>query len=527
MSEKYNKISTDGQGNIILQDVHGKNITINQNDISIFKELLVEANQDLRILITEVFTKYSSQINEEFKIAFNEFNQIPSVILDEKEKLLNRMENLYKDFEKLKNTYNYFWENSNPCTNADCFEEEEWNELFDSIDRGECVLFVGQDISLNENKKSLHEQFNRKLHNKLSVRGVRYLMNDGFFTPRIEDNKSIIEWYYGNTSRHPDFINKKFVEENNIGKRILTKLSHIPFSLILAVAPDNTMHQIYNNLNLNYTYSFFDRKTKGDTINLDEPSKKNPLLYYLIGEPNGKFDNYIYKHKQLYEYIKEIQNLGLPEAIREKLSRASHFLFIGFDLRKWHNQLLLYLIENYHTNDKNVFRRSIMNSRLIPNMNDKINVSIEELKIAMKELTKTDRNLSSRLFEVLDQFKEKEQIVIDKKNKNAYIDTKPAYESDELKLLIKDQFNISFIENDFEYFVDTYVNKAKAEISGDLLISPADLFVSKNFEKIKEIRKKLALSLFDAQRSEVLENVGEIIEAIEEKTDRIIKQYTR
>ena len=59
--EKINKIETDGNGNIILQDINGKDITINYNDTDKFGELISLANEKLLSQIQEMITKQENK----------------------------------------------------------------------------------------------------------------------------------------------------------------------------------------------------------------------------------------------------------------------------------------------------------------------------------------------------------------------------------------------------------------------------------------------------------------------------------
>lgn len=75
---KINKIDTDGNGNIILQDINGTNITINYNDLDKIKNTIGESNRQLLQEIEKKFEIFSKKI--EFKNYNNYINKIEKLI---------------------------------------------------------------------------------------------------------------------------------------------------------------------------------------------------------------------------------------------------------------------------------------------------------------------------------------------------------------------------------------------------------------------------------------------------------------
>lgn len=68
---KINKIDTDGSGNIILQDVTGKNITVNYNDTAEIEKLIEKVN-DQQVFELKKIIASQTQFNQQlFDIASN------------------------------------------------------------------------------------------------------------------------------------------------------------------------------------------------------------------------------------------------------------------------------------------------------------------------------------------------------------------------------------------------------------------------------------------------------------------------
>ena len=117
------------------------------------------------------------------------------------------------------------------------------------------------------------------------------------------------------------------------------KLAQIPFSLIIPITPDNTMHQIYQKYNKKHDFLYYN----GNKQKTDEPTKEKPVIYNLLGNPafNGK---YIFTHKQFFEYMNVLQEVKIPQKTEKKVKEAAHYLFIGIDFNKWYSRLLLFAL---------------------------------------------------------------------------------------------------------------------------------------------------------------------------------------
>ncbi len=216
-------------------------------------------------------------------------------------------------------------ENINPIKEED-FDDIDFDDLIKAIEFGNCVLFVGPEISIDENGNSLHRNFFKKISNKKR----KYNEPEGFFMPGAETRLI-------NPAR--DYYCNQFQKENIIAKAILMQFAQIPFELIVSLTPDDTMHQIYTSYNIDHRFVYY-TGTKHEDIQL---SKTKPTLYNALGaaSKNGRF---IYTHKQFNEYLKNDIEAKFPFEVENKIKKedTTHYLFIGFDFNKWHNKLIMY-----------------------------------------------------------------------------------------------------------------------------------------------------------------------------------------
>jgi len=525
--DKINKVSVDGNGNLVLQDIKGDTINITFNDTKEFKELLIQASDELQEKMLKLFSEHKDSINLILKDIFNDFHKLPIIIIEKKNELIKRVKELSSEFKKLSEAYENFWVNSTPCLAGDCFKSEELRKIIEAIQSGNCVLFIGQEISVDNNNISLHEKFNLILHNHFisESKEIKYLKTEGLFTPQIVSENFAFELYYSDTANKTrPYISTKFHEDNSIVTRLLTKLAHIPFSLVISITPDDTMEQIYKNLDIIKKANYF-KTTSGKDIELEKPTKDKPILYYLIGEPDGKFKNYIYEHRQLYDYIKKIQQFKLPEAIREKLADAKYLLFIGFDFDKWYNQLILYFMNLHHPMGSNPVVQSIMRTESNGNIEDKISLTKIDLDILFKNILQGNKILNDSLQRIIDEYDNNLQIIIDRSQKCVYFSNKHLYKPDELEILVKEQFNVSFINRDYEEFIDTLIYHTKS-IDGSLFRNHSESFISLKEKIIDDQIKKLSLNIFDAGRGDLLIEFENVLTLIEKQTKKLLTQYS-
>jgi len=171
-----NKIHTFGDNNISLQDITARDINIITGKDS-NPEIIENKNK-----IAETIVELLLQLAD---LSKDEFNQDSELEIDDSN---------YSDIA--------------------------WDDLLESIEIGNCVLFVGQDISKDENGNSLHEDFFKSI----SGRKIEYDEKDSFFLPGADKQ---IE------TKALSFYSKKFQQQNNTAYELLHKLAQIANRIVL------------------------------------------------------------------------------------------------------------------------------------------------------------------------------------------------------------------------------------------------------------------------------------------------------
>ena len=227
----------------------------------------------------------------------------------------------------------------------DLFDEVQWDDLIDSIEYNKCVVFLGPEISVDENGVSLHENFNRSS----GKQGLEYNDKDGFFMPgddKSDTEKDIL-------MKVMKYYSYQFAPHNTLGNQIIENIAKIPLPLIVSVAPDETIHKVFHEFNKPHNFYAYN----GKTLDIQVPTVENPVLYNLLGSPLGSpVDKpasgntnekgfYIFMHEHYYDYMQKRTNVRLPLNICDMIKNAHRFLFIGIDFNKWYNRLLLFCLD--------------------------------------------------------------------------------------------------------------------------------------------------------------------------------------
>ncbi len=232
---KINKVDIDGNGNIVIQDVSGENLTVNYNDTAEFSKLLTFANEKILTEINQKFAEYQNQVFDNFRIIIKQYFDLPPEIKQDKQDIL-------KEILKLKQ---FFEEQKKSLLQADAKQEKrnlsrseinKYRNLLKALERKSCILFVGPEISVDDENNSLHEKFYQELCDNSEDGELEYDKQTGFFQPHKDP------WFNGDVK---DFYSGEFNEQNKIGQEIVKQMVSLPFKLIISLAPDNTVKNIF------------------------------------------------------------------------------------------------------------------------------------------------------------------------------------------------------------------------------------------------------------------------------------------
>ena len=131
-----------------------------------------------------------------------------------------------------------------------------------------------------------------------------------------------------------------FHEENAETLRLLAQL---PVHLIVSTTPDKYLSANLAACAIQHQTGFFVGGNK-EVRKVAPPSMNKPLVYNLSGSVDDH-ESIILDYEDLYKYMKSVLDIGrLPKGLTDALCDADKFIFLGFELDRWHTQMLIQLL---------------------------------------------------------------------------------------------------------------------------------------------------------------------------------------
>jgi len=214
--------------------------------------------------------------------------------------------------------------------------EIDWDLATDTLEAQKCVLLLGPEILVSETI-DFHSELLKELNDELEGQ-FNYHEQDGFFMLNQASARTQICYKIKNFY--------KSVETPDV----LTKISQIPFSLILSINPDFLIREAYKNQGFKYQFSFFNKKKNMNEI--EKPTIDNPLIYNLFGSID-EHDSLVLTHDDMFVFLQSILgSFQLPLELQTALQNADYFIFLGFKFEKWYVQLIIRLLNLHLKKDK-------------------------------------------------------------------------------------------------------------------------------------------------------------------------------
>jgi len=323
---KINKVDLDGDGNIVIQDAGGATITLNYTNTVEIKRLLTQAGETVLSEIRDLLAAKNFTGNRDFEDTLKKYLGLSPEIRQMKDQISRKIDDLKLQLNEFKK--DDLDEDTVPTGEND-FEDLNFDELIESIENGTCVLFLGPEISVDPDGKSIHEKYYRSF----SDDNLYYDAKEGLFQPGD---------IYKLLNNSPKFYDTQFHELNKKGNAILQKLARIPFSIIVSYCPDDTICRVLSKYNVPRQFLVYD----GTELSTSEIDWNKLVIYNALGCLAHKKGKYIFTYQQVNSYIETAQKIKIPYSLENKiLQDCTHFIFIGFDFDKWYYRLLLFLFK--------------------------------------------------------------------------------------------------------------------------------------------------------------------------------------
>ncbi len=209
-----------------------------------------------------------------------------------------------------------------------------------SINKNECILFLGpemlQCIDSKNNLVAFNRFFSMELSKRLDNAGVYYdkKLNDtiSYIANRFEEMPNV-------ANRELGMEVVKSFKNAKIYKTVFDKIAQLKFPLIVNTNPDDLLEQAYIKTNTPHVSEFYDRSNQNKSVNTIDDSKciiynifgsfKNPYSILLTDNDRVQFSKNVVKNEP-----------QLPPVIKMLLDNKC-CIFLGFNFQEWHLKILI------------------------------------------------------------------------------------------------------------------------------------------------------------------------------------------
>jgi hypothetical protein len=213
------------------------------------------------------------------------------------------------------------------------------DDTVESIKNAGCVLLAGPEL-LRYRGQPVHRYLREQLLELAKPGDIElYYEQESLFlfsgtSARIRVKKKAKEWLR-NLWADPEFQ-----EENRETLRLLAQL---PVHLVISTTPDKFLSASLAAYHIPHQTGFFVGGNK-EVRKVAAPAMHKPLVYNLCGSVDDH-ESIILDYEDLYKYMKSVLDAGrLPKGLTDALCDADKFIFLGFELEKWHTQMLIQLL---------------------------------------------------------------------------------------------------------------------------------------------------------------------------------------
>lgn len=218
----------------------------------------------------------------------------------------------------------------------------EWNNLLRALENQLCVLLIGPAAAGSVQNGAFDpytDQLARQIASELEKEGTP-------FDPDHAENLAYVAQTYNSganaTELDAAYIAQSFYQKIAQPSPALAALAKLPFSLVVNTTPDDLMAQAFRQAGKFGTVQGFYNYRRPVEFNYEKVSADKPLVYNLFGHYKTPESLVLTASNQL-DFIGKVMrgDPPLPPKLMQEFDDTKTYLFVGFDWRQWHLQLLL------------------------------------------------------------------------------------------------------------------------------------------------------------------------------------------
>lgn len=238
-------------------------------------------------------------------------------------------------------------------------------DICDAIEYQKCVLILGDyAFSRPSDEAPNGEEYLREL----LLRKKRQLVKED--TGKInEDILSIAASCLNKGGlKQPWLRTHMDLSLEELGPRQLQRfkqISEIKFDLILSTYPHDLLPEIFERNGIEHEFSYYNYYSD-PKLELSEPSMSQPLIYNLFGSGKKNKQSIVNTTERLYEFLDGVMGARrIPPLIEDKISQATHLIFLGFSFDDWYMKILLWLFRGAEKKESVIFSHSLSSRGMI------------------------------------------------------------------------------------------------------------------------------------------------------------------
>ncbi len=234
-------------------------------------------------------------------------------------------------------------------------DDELINDIIVEIKNENCILILGPDI-IDFGKKTFFETMCDTLLNNDQYKDIIDASPQYVFI-----NEELLQLRSKKKEMSVLRAMERFYQNQTKFEEPLTKISQIPFNIIISLLPDDRLQKIFTEQKFDFDFSYY--PTGAPPKAVEKPSQNKPLIYNLLGD--FFHNDAVITFNHLFSFLSGI--LGkyeLPSRLQESLKKARTFLFLGVHFEKWYVQLLLRVLTQNEEKDKYTILKNTNNDEV-------------------------------------------------------------------------------------------------------------------------------------------------------------------
>lgn len=240
------------------------------------------------------------------------------------------------------------------CAQMARLDEQDWDRLIESLNRGNCVLVCGPDIP-GPTESDDHEQVQGSSLTSMLAKQIAASLPPDMQPASYDDLAHVAQLRYKKDGDRSDLeieVKRFYKPLDGMTSVFYRDLAQLPFTLYLTTIPAHFLANAFPGDKAPQIDYYHFRKTRPVTI----LEAHRPIVYHLYGDLTA-VDSLVLTETELLEFLVNIVKAtpALPPVIQAQLADSqTSFLFLGFGFQRWYTRVLLHALQTYNRRNRSM-----------------------------------------------------------------------------------------------------------------------------------------------------------------------------